>query len=104
MNPPSRPKVLVLGTGEYVTGFVNGAESSSDKSAGVVALTLFDLRQRGLIGEIILAGSNGEKFPAVREHLQRVIGDRYQMDVSFRSFPADDTQDSEAWKLALDEL
>lgn len=104
MKLTSLPKVLVLGTGEYVTGFVNGAESSSDKGAGVVALTLFDLRQRGLIGEIILAGSNGEKFPAVREHFQRLIGDRYQMDTSFRSFPADDQQDAQAWRLALEEL
>jgi D-galacturonate reductase len=44
---------------------VNGAESSSDKGAGVVGLTLFDLRQRGLIGDLFFAGTNGEKFPAM---------------------------------------
>lgn len=98
------PKVLVLGTGEYVTGFVNGAESSSDKGAGVVALTLFDLRQRGLIGEIILAGTNGKKFPAVHDHFQRFIGDRYQLDTSFQSFPADDVVNPEAWTDALAKL
>jgi len=64
------PNVLVLGTGEYVTGFVNGAESSSDKGAGVVGLTLFDLRQRGLIGDLLFAGTNGEKFSAMRAHLE----------------------------------
>ena len=98
------PNVLVLGTGEYVTGFVNGAESSSDKGAGVVGLTLFDLRQRGLIGDLLFAGTNGEKFPAMRAHLQRVIGDRYQMDVSFQSFPNDGEHDPEAWKTAMAEL
>lgn len=98
------PKVLVLGTGEYVTGFVNGAESSSDKGAGVVALTLFDLRQRGLIGDIILTGTNGKKFSAVRNHLQKVIGDRYQLDPSFQSFPADHEVNPEAWQAAFDEL
>src|SRR5262245_25940315 len=35
--------LLVIGTGEYVTGFVDGAPSASDKSAGVVALVAFDL-------------------------------------------------------------
>jgi len=32
-------------TGEYTTGYVHGSASDSDKSAGVVALTMFDLRR-----------------------------------------------------------
>lgn len=98
------PNVLVIGTGEYVTGLVNGAESSSDKGAGVIGLTLFDLRQRGLIGEITLCGTNGQKFPAVREHFQRVIADRYSLDTSFHSFPADNQCDHLAWKTALAQM
>jgi D-galacturonate reductase len=98
------PKVLVIGTGEYVTGLVNGSRSTSDKGAGIVALTLFDLRERGLISEIILAGSNGTKFPLVRAHFEQLIASRYGLDTSFRSFPADDQKDSEAWKSALGEL
>lgn len=70
----------------------------------MVALTLFDLRQRGLIDEVFLAGRNGEKFPAVRAHLQKVIGDRYQLGCSFRSFPGDDESDGAAWKKALTHL
>ncbi len=100
----SAPHVLILGTGEYVTGFVNGGESDSDKGAGVVGLTCFDLRQRGLVGDILMAGTQGTKFPQLRAHLQRVIGDRYGMETSFRSFPADEVEkDREAWKRALDE-
>lgn len=98
------PKVLVIGTGEYVTGLVHGSESTSDKGAGIVALTLFDLRERGLISEIILAGSNGTKFPLVRAHFDQLITTRYGLETSFRSFPADDQKDSEAWKSALSEL
>lgn len=98
------PKVLVIGTGEYVTGLVNGSESSSDKGAGVIALTLFDLRERGLVSEILLAGSNGTKFPLVRNHFDRLITKRYGLDSSFRSFPPDDQKDSEAWVRALGEL
>lgn len=103
MNPP---KVLMLGTGEYTTGFVHGGASSSDKGAGVVALTLFDLRSRGLIGELLMAGTNGTKFPAIREHLDQVIGQRYAgLRTDFRSFPGDDVpQDPEAWLTALDQL
>ena len=97
-------KVLVLGTGEYVTGLVHGSESTSDKGAGIVALTLFDLRARGLIDNIILAGSNGTKFPAVRSHFNRLITQRYGLDSSFRSFPADDQHDPSAWRTALHEL
>jgi D-galacturonate reductase len=83
---------------------VNGAESTSDKGAGIVALTLFDLRERGVISEIILAGSNGTKFPLVRAHFDQRIATRYGLDTSFRSFPADDHKDPEAWKSALSEL
>ncbi|MBM3210935.1 gfo/Idh/MocA family oxidoreductase, partial [Candidatus Poribacteria bacterium] len=43
---------LMIGTGEYTTGYVHEKASSSDKSAGVVALTLFDLRRLGKIGRI----------------------------------------------------
>ena len=100
----SLPKVLVLGTGEYVTGFVNGAKSTSDKGPGVIGLTLFDLRARGIIGEIILAGTNGEKFPAVRAHFDRLITQRYGLDSSFKSFPADDQRDPNAWRTAFSEL
>lgn len=32
-------------TGEYTTGYVHGSASDSDKSAGVVALTMVDLRR-----------------------------------------------------------
>ena len=98
------PKVLVIGTGEYVTGLVHGSKSTSDKGTGIIALTLFDLRERGLVSAIILAGSNGLKFPLVRSHFSQLIAKRYGMDVSFRSFPDDDRKDPNAWKSALQEL
>jgi D-galacturonate reductase len=103
MNPP---KVLMIGTGEYTTGFVHGAASSSDKGAGVVALTLFDLRSRGLVSELLMAGTNGTKFPAIRQHFESVIGSRYGgLETGFQSFPADDIGcDPEAWLKALEKL
>ncbi len=98
--------VLMVGTGEYTTGFVGGKASSSDKGAGVVALTLFDLRRRGRVGKLSMAGTNGTKFPGIREHLRQAIADRYRgLDTTFESFPADDVGcDREAYLRALDQL
>lgn len=100
------PIALIIGTGEYTTGYVHGSASGSDKSAGVVALVFFDLRRRGKIGEIRLAGTNGTKFPGIREHFRKLIAERYKgMDTRFDSFPADDVaSDPQAYRAALDTL
>jgi D-galacturonate reductase len=50
--------VLMVGTGEYTTGFVGGTAADSDKGAGVVALTMFDLRRRGKVGRVGMCGVN----------------------------------------------
>ena len=83
--------VLMVGTGEYTTGYVHGQPASSDKKAGVIGVTLFDLRRRGMIDRLLMAGTNGTKFVGIRQHLEKVIGNVYRdMDVAFESFPADD--------------
>ena len=61
--------VLMIGTGEYTTGYVNGRAADSDKSCGVVALTLMDLKRRKKTGRLSLCGVNGTKFPGIRQHL-----------------------------------
>ncbi|KAK2757119.1 hypothetical protein FQN54_005089 [Arachnomyces sp. PD_36] len=102
MAPPS---VLMVGTGEYTTGFVGGGASTSDKKVGVVGLTLFDLRRKGKVGKLSMVGVNGSKFPAIKNHLQKNISDVYNgLDVSFDSFPADDKVDPDAYKAAIDAL
>ena len=100
------PNILMIGTGEYTTGFVHGSASKSDKGAGVVALTLFDLRKDGLVGDLHMAGTQGTKFPAVRQHLEQVIGCRYKgLNTTFQSYPADDVpRDPNASLAALDQL
>jgi D-galacturonate reductase len=50
--------VLMVGTGEYTTGYVGGTASDSDKGAGVVALTMFDLRRRGKVDRVGMCGVN----------------------------------------------
>ncbi|KAL2136906.1 hypothetical protein VTI74DRAFT_67 [Chaetomium olivicolor] len=97
--------VLMVGTGEYTTGFVGGGASGSDKKVGVVGLTLFDLRRRGKVGKLAMAGVNGTKFPAIREHLHKNITEVYNnLDTSFESYPADDVKDPDAYKTAIDAL
>lgn len=41
--------------------------SGSDKKVGVVGLTLFDLRRRGKVGKLSMAGTSGKKFAAIRK-------------------------------------
>ncbi|GKZ64026.1 hypothetical protein AnigIFM50267_000318 [Aspergillus niger] len=99
------PAVLMVGTGEYTTGYVGGTASTSDKKVGVVGLTLFDLRHRGKVGDLSMVGVSGSKFPGIRAHLQKNISEVYNgLDVSFTSFPADNTSDPEAYKAAIDAL
>jgi len=54
----SKANVLMVGTGEYTTGYVGGQAADSDKGAGVVALTMFDLRRRGKVGRVGMCGVN----------------------------------------------
>eukprot|EP00559_Dactyliosolen_fragilissimus_P008009 CAMPEP_0184869662 /NCGR_PEP_ID=MMETSP0580-20130426/34893_1 /TAXON_ID=1118495 /ORGANISM="Dactyliosolen fragilissimus" /LENGTH=80 /DNA_ID=CAMNT_0027371293 /DNA_START=154 /DNA_END=393 /DNA_ORIENTATION=+ len=80
MNQPTtsatttnKANVLMVGTGEYTTGYVGGTAADSDKGAGVVALTMFDLRRRNKVDRIAMCGVNGKKFPGIREHMQKNI-------------------------------
>ncbi|KAB5545710.1 D-galacturonic acid reductase [Coniochaeta sp. 2T2.1] len=97
--------VLMVGTGEYTTGFVGGGASGSDKKVGVVGLSMFDLRRRGKVGKLGMVGTNGTKFPAIREHLHKNIQQVYNnLDTSFDSFPANDVKDPDSYKAAIDSL
>ncbi len=97
--------VLVIGTGEYVTGLAGETVAKSDKSFGVVALSLFDMRARGLVGKIILAGRNGRRFNAIRNHFENNLKGAYPtLDVHFKAFPEEPVIDPQAYKTALKQL
>lgn len=50
-----------------------------------------------------MAGVNGGKFPAIRQHLDQNIGDVYKdMDLSFDEFPKEGKVNAEAYKEAID--
>jgi D-galacturonate reductase len=94
--------VLMVGTGEYTTGYVGGKAADSDKGAGVVALTMFDLRRRDKVSRIGMCGVNGKKFPGIRTHMQKCIGDVYKgMDLSCETFPSDEQVDPKAYEGAV---
>lgn len=97
--------VLMVGTGEYTTGFVGGGASGSDKKVGVVGLSMFDLRRRGKVGKLGMVGVQGQKFPAIREHLHKNITLAYNnLDTSFDSYPDDNVKDPNSYKTAIDAL
>ncbi|ADE53459.1 oxidoreductase domain protein [Coraliomargarita akajimensis DSM 45221] len=97
---------LIVGTGEYSTGYVHGQASQSDKGAGVIGVTLFHQRALGNVDRVLMAGTNGTKFPGVREHLDQILGQRYRnLRTEFESFPADDCErDPEAYIKAMETL
>eukprot|EP01033_Poteriospumella_lacustris_P005531 gene5531-3945_t len=94
--------VLMIGTGEYTTGFVHGAASDSDKGAGVVALTMFDLRARGKVNRLGLCGTNGTKIPSILKHMESAIGNVYSgLDLTLQTFPAENVIDADAYRSAM---
>jgi len=105
MNDATNINVLIVGTGEYTTGWVGESATASDKKCGVVGLVMFDLRRRKKVAQrIVLCGTNGSKFPQIREHLKASIEDIYQ-DMSSRceTVPADDVKsDRHAYLKALE--
>jgi D-galacturonate reductase len=105
LGPPlrsSRANVLMIGTGEYTTGFVPGATAESDKKAGVVALTMFDLRLRGKVNRLGLCGVNGRKFPDIKNHMKKMIEEVYAgLSTEVETFPRDDETNPSAYLNAL---
>ena len=103
-NQNALVNVLMIGTGEYTTGYVNGSASSSDKSAGVVALAMLDMKARGIIGSVGLCGVNGTKFPGIRTHMRSVFS-KYaglsELVSQCETWPADDSKDEVAYLQAI---
>ena len=103
-TPRACPNVLMLGTGEYTTGFTGQGASDSDKSTGVVALVMLDLQRRGKVGKKLgMCGTDGRKLPAIRAHMQRALGDMYAgiNPSSIETWPADGVVDRDAYKEAI---
>jgi D-galacturonate reductase len=96
--------VCVVGIGEYVTGLSGNSAAKSDKSLGVIALSLFDMRDRGLIGDIKLAGRDASRFELIKEHFESNMKGLYStLDVSFEGYPKSGKSDV-AYKEAIDSL
>lgn len=100
-------QVMMIGTGEYTTGYVNGQAADSDKSCGVVALTLMDLQLRNKTSKLSLCGVNGTKFPGIRKHLHEAIAAKYPASNyaasidAIRTFPSDTECNEKAYIDAL---
>ncbi|KAL7571597.1 hypothetical protein ACA910_021007 [Epithemia clementina (nom. ined.)] len=98
----NKVNVLMVGTGEYTTGYVGGTAADSDKGAGVVALTMFDLRRRATVDRVGMCGVNGKKFPGIRQHMENQIGNVYKdMDLTCDTFPEDTEVNPKAYEKAI---
>lgn len=96
--------VLMIGTGEYTTGYVNGAASNSDKGAGVVALTMLDLKKRGITGRLGLCGVNGTKFAGIRQHMRSKLSQYAGLSElvgECETWPADNVVDPTSYLQAI---
>ncbi|KAF8912831.1 hypothetical protein CPB84DRAFT_1833177 [Gymnopilus junonius] len=105
MTELKKLNALMCGTGEYTTGWTGSGASTSDKKIGVIALTLFDLRRLGKVDHLGMVGVNGQKFPAIRSHLEKNIAGVYKdMDVTFEEFPKNGEINAESYKKAIDQM
>jgi len=97
--------VLIVGTGEYVTGLSGAATAQSDKKTGVVALSVFELRRQGLVGRVALCGRDGGKHATIRRQFHERIHEVYVgMDTSFDAYPQAPDVDAGAYRQAIDSL
>ncbi|GLC34343.1 hypothetical protein PLESTB_000739600 [Pleodorina starrii] len=99
--------VCIVGAGEYTVGYVPTAHgAASDKPAGVVALSCFELRRQGLVGRIVLCDMYGSRMREVRATIRRKIADVYDgLDTSLECFPEDHVeQEPTAYLRALDSM
>ena len=103
MGATGAPSVLMVGTGEYTTGWAGSGAATSDKSTGIVALVCLDLKRRGKIRRLGMCGTDGNKLPAIRRHMQSVLGEVYSgiEPSEIETWPADGTVDREAYKTAV---
>lgn len=69
----SKVNVLMVGTGEYTTGYVGGGAADSDKGAGVVALTMFDLRRRHKVDRVGMCGVNVSAYLQCERGLRHLL-------------------------------
>ena len=92
------PAVLMIGTGEYTTGYTVEGASKSDKKTGVVALVMLDLQLRGKVGTLGMCGTDGLKMPAIRAHMKSVLSGYAGIDPSrIQTWPADGVVNHKAY-------
>ena len=92
------PAVLMIGTGEYTTGYTVEGASKSDKKTGVVALVMLDLQLRGKVGTLGMCGTDGTKMPAIRAHMKSVLSGYAGIDPSrIQTWPADGVVNHKAY-------
>jgi len=89
------PNIIVVGNGEYVTGY-NDSDSinNSDKKKGVILISLLDLKRRDLINKIIICGRSIEKLEKIKNYFNTNIQEYDNLkDIEYEIFANDELKD-----------
>lgn len=54
-----RPNVIIIGSGHYVTGTIDGHAAQTDKDSGVFLPSILALREQGLVEQVWVVGRRG---------------------------------------------
>jgi D-galacturonate reductase len=86
------PNIIVVGNGEYVSGYNDSvSNNNSDKKKGVILITLLDLKRRKLINEIIICGRSNTKLEKIKQYFNENIQEYDNLKAIEYKIFADDT-------------
>lgn len=96
--------VLIIGAGHYSTGTTSlTGHTATDKDVGVLLPSVLDLQLAGLVGEVVLVGTDGTKISRVRQDwISRI--EQYSLPTDFDCYPAEGVVDTKAYVSALNTM
>ena len=96
-----RPNAIIIGSGHYVTGTIDGHDAQTDKDSGVFLPSIVALKEQGLVDKIWVVGRRGT---ATKRAVERSAG-RLGFDAeSVLTLPEAGITDSDAYVGALEHL
>lgn len=96
-----RPNVLIIGSGHYVTGTIEGHDARTDKDSGVFLPSILALKEQGLVDQVWVVGRRGT---VTRDAVKRCSIAFGQDAKSVRTLPSIGVTDSYAYAEAIKRL
>lgn len=103
-NKSEQVHVLIIGMGHYSTGSTAlSGTKETDKDYGVLLPSVLELRRRGIVGDVCLAGRDGKKIPPVKKKAQD-MANKFGWDGTISYFPSSQGVDEHSYRHALKSL